>query len=283
MKLRRGVFNEVSVTYPDYLHHRGVRHIIPNLPSSGGKLWVAVGEFKLILSPYIEGSSAYQVALSERQWLEFGETLRHIHEFVPPAALTRELPQETYSDQFRTKVEALLERARAGLDPLAGDMMAFLKSKHDDVLHLVKRTRDLAAHLKTQKLVSTVCHADLHAGNLLIDEDGGFYLVDWDTLLRAPKERDLMFIGAGLLGGHCKPSDERELFFKGYGRTEVSSPALAYFRYERIVQDVTAFGEELLSGAGSEENRAQALEYLKANFLPDATIDLALRAERSGH
>ncbi len=89
-----------------------------------------------------------------------------------------------------------------------------------------------------------------------------------------------MFIGAGLMGNHLQPDKERNLFFKGYGDTEVSDSALAYFRYERIIQDIAAFGEELLSGEGGHEDRRQSLHYLKANFLPDGTIDLALRAEQ---
>jgi spectinomycin phosphotransferase len=281
VKLRRGAFNESSVTYPKYLHDQGVRHIIPVLPGDNGGLWTNVQEFKLVLYPFVEGRDAYQVALSERHWLAFGAPLKRIHEVTPPASLLCRLPREAYSDHWRATVKALLERGGAGLDPVAADMVGFLESKRDDIVCLVERTEDLASALKAQQLKPTVCHADLHAGNLLVDEDGGFYLVDWDTLLLAPKERDLMFIGAGLMGSHWQPNEEKNLFFKGYGDTEVSDSALAYFRYERIIQDIAAFGEELLSGEGGDEDRKQSLRYLKANFLPDGTIDLALRAEQS--
>ena len=282
MKLRRGTFNASSVIFPNYLYEQGIPHIIPSLPSSSGELWTDVHEFRLVLYPFVEGQSAYQVALSEKDWLLFGKTLRRIHELIPPASLLRGLPQETYSDHSRKAVKSLLERDRADLDPVAGDMMAFLRNKRDDILYLVEHNQALAAHLKAQKSALSVCHADLHAGNLLIGEDDRFYLVDWDTLLLAPKERDLMFIGAGLMGGYSQPEDERKKFFRGYGATEVSNPALAYFRCERIIQDIVAFGEELLSGEGGDEDRKQSLHYLKANFLPGGTIDLAFRAEQSG-
>jgi thiamine kinase-like enzyme len=42
-----------------------------------------------------------------------------------------------------------------------------------------------------------LCHSDIHAANLLIS-NGDFFIVDWDTLIMAPKERELMFIGAGI-------------------------------------------------------------------------------------
>ena len=50
-----------------------------------------------------------------------------------------------------------------------------------------------------------VCHFDIHAGNILIDDDGSLYIVDWDDPILAPKERDLMYIGGGLLGGWYTP------------------------------------------------------------------------------
>jgi spectinomycin phosphotransferase len=72
------------------------------------------------------------------------------------------------------------------------------------------------------------------------------------------------------------------LFYQGYGKTDVNSFALAYFRYERIIQDVAAFAQELVSGQGGEESKKQSLCYLKGNFAPNGTVELARHAEQSG-
>jgi spectinomycin phosphotransferase len=282
LKLRRGTFNEPSVTFPKYLYDQGVRQLIAPLPTKTGSLWADVEGFKLVLYPFVKGKDAYQVALTNQHWLEFGTTLRHLHKTAIPTSLGEQLPRETYSDHWRNMVKTLLERPDAGLDPTASEMVGFLKSKRSDILRLLERTENLALGLTTQTLDLCVCHADLHAGNLFIAEEGNFYIVDWDTLLLAPKERDLMFIGAGLMGNHHRPEDEEALFYQGYGHTEVNTSALAYFRYERIIQDIAAYGEELLSEEGGDEDRKQSLHYLKNNFLPNGTIDLAFRAEGSG-
>lgn len=282
LKLRRGTFNEPSVTFPKYLYDQGVRQLIAPLTTKTGELWADVEGFKLVLYPFVEGKDAYQLALPNQHWLEFGTTLRHIHKVAVPTPLRQQLPQETYSDHWRNMVKTLLERPDDGLDPIASEMVTFLKSKRSDILLLIEHTETLALGLTTQTLDACVCHADLHAGNLFIAEDGSFYIVDWDTLLLAPKERDLMFIGAGLMGGHHRPEAEVALFYQGYGHTAVNTSALAYFRYERIIQDIAAYGEELLSEEGGDEDRKQSLGYLKANFLTNGTIDLAFRTEQSG-
>lgn len=70
------------------------------------------------------------------------------------------------------------------------------------------------------------------------------------------------------------------MFYEGYGEAQIDAVALAYFRYERIVQDIAAFCEEIFLTTTGEEDRVQALRYLKANFLPDSTIELAYKSDK---
>src|SRR5207244_8410678 len=39
-----------------------------------------------------------------------------------------------------------------------------------------------------------ICHADLHAANLLRDPAGHVFVIDWDEVMLAPKERDFIFV-----------------------------------------------------------------------------------------
>jgi spectinomycin phosphotransferase len=105
--------------------------------------------------------------------------------------------------------------------------------------------------------------------------------VDWDHPNLAPKERDLMFIG-GAQGftGHTPPEEET-LFYRGYGQTQVDPIALAYYRYERIVEDIAVICEQILSTMDGGKDREQFLQYLQSNFLPNNTIDIAYRSDRT--
>ena len=64
--------------------------------------------------------------------------------------------------------------------------------------HTARLPATLQRRLQTQAQDWVVCHADLHNGNSLIAKDGALYIVDWDTAMLAPPERDLMFVGSGL-------------------------------------------------------------------------------------
>jgi spectinomycin phosphotransferase len=98
-----------------------------------------------------------------------------------------------------------------------------------------------------------------------------------DELILALRERDLMYIGAGLLASGLSPQEEETRFYQTYGQTNVNALALAYYRCERIIQDIAAYFEQLLLTNEGGADRKQSLVYLKSNFLPNSTKELAYR------
>ena len=72
-----------------------------------------------------------------------------------------------------------------------------MKSKRDEITHLIERAQELALELQSKHLEFVLCHTDIHGGNILISDNNELYIVDWDDPILAPKERDLMFIGGG--------------------------------------------------------------------------------------
>jgi len=282
VKLRRGVFDEAAVALPKFLSDQGIVQIIAPLATKTGQLWASLDAFKLILYPFVEGHNGYEVDLSDRHWGDFGAALKSIHTVVAPPALIRCIQQETYSPQWREIVKTFLERVEVDAfdDPVAVELAAFLKARRDEILDLVRRAERLAQALQARSPKLILCHSDIHAGNILIDANDAFYIVDWDNPILAPKERDLMFIGGGQgFAGHTA-QEEETLFYRGYGQTQIDPIALAYYRYERIIQDIAAFCEQLLLTNEGGEDREQSLQYLKSNFLPNGTIEIAYESDK---
>jgi spectinomycin phosphotransferase len=171
-------------------------------------------------------------------------------------------------------------------DPVAAKLAAFLRARKDMVNRLVAQAEDLAHRLRERSLEPVLCHADIHPGNLLIgtqdtgaddgDAHGRLYIVDWDSPIFAPKEKDL-----ALVGGCPTWNDPRceALFYQGYGRKDVDPMALAYYRSERAIQDIAAFCQQLLLSSEGGEDREQSYQYLTGSFMPGHEIDLALHRE----
>ncbi len=217
VKLRRGAFDETSVTLPKFLSDQGIAQIIAPLTSKTGGLWVELDPFKVILYPFIAGRDGYEVNLSDGQWREFGGALRRIHDAVLPSALTNGIRHEAYSSRWRDSVRSFLAQIADEVfdDPVAQEVATFLKSKREEVFDLVERAEWLAQALKVNSPEFIVCHSDLHAGNIHTALDGTLYIVDWDAPILAPKERDLMVAGGGLMGGWRSAGGRSSTFLPG--------------------------------------------------------------------
>lgn len=85
-----------------------------------------------------------------------------------------------------------------------------------------------------------------------------------------------MFVGAGL--GIGDTSAGAALFYQGYGAAEIDAAALAYYRSERIVEDIAAFCQQLLLTDEGGADREQALGYLTDSFLPGHVVERTFRA-----
>jgi len=257
LKVRSGDFNESCLKLPELLSDLGVRQIIPPLPTKRGNLWTSLDAYKVILYPFIAGSSGFNVELSDGQWIELGEALKSIHNAAIPEAVSWHIPVETFSAEWRESLKRFMIRIENEVfdDPLTQELVAFLRLKSAVFLDLIWQAEWLATKLRSYSQEVVLCHSDIHAGNILIDPEGAFYIVDWDDPIWAPKERDPMFIGNGI-GGVWNKVEEEMLFYEGYGRTEIDNNALAYYRFERIIQDIAIISEKIIATGDRGENLA---------------------------
>lgn len=279
LKLRKG-FEELSVTIPFFLKSQGVKEIISPIETKSNRGWANFGEYKMILYPFIKGVNGFEAELSNGHKRALGVTLKAIHSASIPPKLKQQIPQETFSPKFRESIKLFQETVEEQTydDPVAARLVEFIKSKRGEIDHLIERANALASELQSKPLEFVLCHADIHGGNMLIGEDGEFYLVDWDTPLLAPKERDLMFIGGGI-DNIWKTKQDEALFYEGYSNAKINFAALAYYRYERVIEDLVVFCEQLLLSDEGGADRDQAYRWFVSNFEPGGTIDIADKTE----
>ena len=281
LKLRGGAFDETTVAIPRFLSDQGIAQILAPIATNAGQLWTRVDAFAVIVFPFVAGRNGFEAPLSERQWVALGVALRGMHTAAVPPSLGAQIPHEQYSPHWRDLVRTFQAQAEATMfaDPVAAQLAAFLRARRDDISRIVARAEELGAALRARPPAHVLCHADIHGGNVLIGADGALSIVDWDTLTFAPKERDLMFVGAGIFGVWNRAQEEA-WFYQGYGLTAINTLALAYYRYERIVQDIAAYGEQLLLTDEGGADRAPALRYFLDQFLPNNVVAIAYRTDQ---
>ena len=283
LKLRRGAFNEMTVVVPGLLRDQGSEHVIAPLLTHSRQLWAALDEYKVILFPYVEGQNAFDAGLSDHHLVELGQTLKSLHTTALPPRLANQIERESFSPHWRAAVKQLQVQIEQQTfpDPVAAELAEFLRTKRVVVSELVNSAERLAAVLQSRALPYVLCHADIHVWNILIDTQGRLYIVDWDTLILAPRERDLMFIGGGLMR-HGHTNHEEALFYEGYGQVQIDPVALAYYRCERIVEDIAAYCEQIVLTDAGGADRAEGLRQLKSQFLPGEVVEFALRSKSKG-
>jgi spectinomycin phosphotransferase len=287
LKLRKGAFDEITVSVPHFLNARGIEAIISPMETTTGQLWAKLSDFKMILYPFLEGQNAYEAALTDAQWIKFGAALRSIHDAPLPPALARRIPRETFSAEWRDMVKDFQAQVEEKVyeDPTAAKLAAFMRAKRGEIRRLVARADALGAalcgrsHANTGGQEQVLCHTDIHPGNLLLGANDALHIVDWDNPVLAPKERDLMLIGGCYT---WKGAREEAFFYQGYGPADLDLTALAYYRYERIIQDIAAYCQQLLLSSAGGEDREQGLAYFMSNFLPGHEIEIACRRDHAG-
>lgn len=283
LKVRRGRLNEPGLLIPRYLKDQGIATVVAPLRASGDRPWIALDDFKLILYPFLDAENGYYAGLSDAQWIAFGATLRQIHAVELPAELAARMRREAFVSRHVPIVQALSARIAAGVfggtDPHQRELADFWGAHQAQIDWLLQRTAALSTRLRARSMDFAVCHADIHTHNVLVDGDGRLWIVDWDETLLAPRERDLMFVGAGIDGPKYGPR-ETALFFQGYGDVTPDPVAMAYYRIEWAVQDLGEFGMQVFEADDvGAETKADAVRLVQGMFAPGHSVDRARASE----
>ncbi|MGJ7611085.1 MULTISPECIES: phosphotransferase enzyme family protein [unclassified Variovorax] len=283
LKLRRDGVDPSVATVPAFLHReKGIEAVMAPLPTTDGRPSVQSLGFDWTLYPFFDGPNGFERALTDTQWRALGAALGAIHRAELPEALSASLPKERYAHHWREGVRRYQRRFINGLNGMNGDdiverFFAFWEEHAEEIDTIVYRSEQLASILLERPPQLVPCHADLHAGNVLVGDEARLSIVDWRMALLAPKERDLMFIGGGV--GHVwnQPAQEA-LFHEGYGAADIDAVALAYYRYERITRNILEICDQMFDAAASAQDRAEGLRRMKSQFLPDDVVAIAHRS-----
>ncbi|MBM17911.1 MAG: spectinomycin phosphotransferase [Epsilonproteobacteria bacterium] len=281
VKLKRGCHQDIGTIMQLLLHDNGIKQIIYPIKTNHGQPTCHIDDFTITAYPFIEGKNGFNIDLTNGQWITLGKALKEVHEFHLPSSIKDQIKLESYSPKWREAVRSMytyIDTEQRVTDEIALKLLTFMKEHRATIQRLVNRADQLEQKIQKQSPEFVLCHSDIHAGNVLIANDGNIYIVDWDQPIMAPKERDLMFIGGGIANVWNNPHEEK-LFYKGYGKTEINKKILAYYRHERIVEDIAIYSQQLLLATNGGKDREIMYKQFIDMFESRGVVDIAFKTD----
>jgi spectinomycin phosphotransferase len=264
-----------------HLADAGVPGVVAPIRSIDGRVSARFGTRSLTVYPFIDGRIGIEMQMSDSSWRELGRIARRLHETVLPAELADVIPRETCRPP---EIDTIPRLDAAVAESIARDgpghrVVELWRDHRYEILALAERARGLGDALRRRALPLVTCHADMHTGNLIVDRDERLWLIDWDEVVLAPKERDLMFAVGGGISTELVSPNATARFLEGYGEVEIDREALAYYRHAWAVQDIGGYAwRVLLDSSATHAQRHEAAEILAGLFMPGEIVDLAARS-----
>lgn len=180
------------------LRDSGRAFVVAPVPTTDGEPLARVsGRFGVALYPHVDGQSF--------GWGEF-PTPAHRHGVLgliiavhtAPAAASRHAMADDFAVPHRDELEAALGAGGEVEDrgPYARPAALLLAQHAAGVRRLLDRYDQLAADARARPGRTVLTHGEPHPGNTML-ASGGWLLIDWDTALVAPPERDLWHLDPG--------------------------------------------------------------------------------------
>jgi spectinomycin phosphotransferase len=228
-------------------------HVPPPLETKQGALRTALDGAPAALFPFVAGahpSELWPIALAE----ELARAIATLHRATPDFA-GFPLPRETFEVPVDAVLRHLIEIAAQAADatPAQAAAQRWVRERGGDVLVQLERLRVLKIAVRGGDGPRVLCHTDLHHNNLLVDDQGHLWLLDWDDAAFAPPEHDLWSgLGVGARSPHF------EAFMAAY-QTAGEDPPLhldrfAFYLLRRYLNDAAEDFSRLLNeeSAGDE-------------------------------
>ncbi len=158
----------------------GIDEIVAPWPALTGGASVQRWGLQFTLFPYVEGQSGFEAALSRTQWNGWGRCCGGCMARSCRRNCSRHCRSYGWNRGAGDRRAMVGRRGPGGREGRAGSRIRSVwDQQHARIAALHAQARELLAALQDAPVDLHLCHTDLHAGNLLMGNDGGLHLIDW--------------------------------------------------------------------------------------------------------
>jgi spectinomycin phosphotransferase len=176
----------------------GAGFVVAPVRAGDGEPLVQVNDrFGVAVYPFLDGQSfAWGEFSSPEHRLGVLRLVAAVH--TAPAAATRHALADDFAVPHRDALEAAFDPANDAADcgPYARRTSLLVRQNAAPIRQLLARYDGLVSRARSLPDRAVLTHGEPHPGNTMLTA-GGWVLIDWDTALVAPPERDLWLIDPG--------------------------------------------------------------------------------------
>lgn len=206
--------NQASAIVPSQLSTQGLNFIVPAVKDKENNYWQSVKDFKILVYPFMEAKELMGNEDRERYDNQIGNLLKNLHgsKHIVDKDILDLLPREDFR-KFQNDTYKILKKVKDNnfKSTLKVKLARLIKNKMTVIERILDKAKGVGAGLREETKEFVICHADIHYANILLDEADGLHFIDWDGVMLAPPERDLMF--------YSKNLGLKDAFYGGYDKT----------------------------------------------------------------
>jgi aminoglycoside phosphotransferase (APT) family kinase protein len=237
------------------------------IPTLEGALSVSHNTFLLALYEFVEGETlADAYPMSPELVKRIASALAALHTIEIPER--QKSPQDSLTAPFEADLLAnlaSLEFIFAQDAPYLQRLRALVWPRREQIKEFLQESQEYANKTRSLSSPHVVCHGDAWGGNMILSPDGRLALLDWESAVLAPRERDA-FGYMGFIG------PDFAVFDAGYrmvhqGPLRWHPELLAYYAYRLQLRNLAQWLHNLLYESLNEVQRANDLEMIEHHCL----------------
>jgi spectinomycin phosphotransferase len=231
----------------------GLGFVVAPIPTTRGETVRRIGpRYTVALFPFVDGRTGTFGRYETAERAALLTMLAELHGAAPAGSVASRIDLDLPG---RRRLEAALGELNQTWSggPFSEPARKLLASHASDVAELLALSDRLSVHVARRNTDWVVTHGEPHGGNLMRAGES-HVLVDWDTVVLAPRERDLWM----LVGDN---GEEANVYAEATGH-ELDADAMNFFRLRWDLADIAAFTDLLRSPHRQTEDTAKAYDAL---------------------